>query len=339
MLFMPVSKGIRTLSDAELRSDLESVRKTGSCALGRQAAYFSSPVPGRKYYLAYGDIHRIFKRIAMTKGGFTGKGVFGSLPYLAAVLTDGSERQFRVDTEAEADEFLREFHKLCPDVPLLSKSSEEKLAVREASAPQKVLPGLSPEAAAELALLEKAKGWLEMEPSVPAGLSRAAAAKRSSDLMNPFYRYLAVCMLAGGILCCAGGAAAMQKGAGTGIYFLMIGAALLLFSLSSRLLPAGRSSPRHADALWQKALASSRDLLDTYGGSFPLPPQYAHPAALTRMIRSIREGRAQNAAEAAELLKADLKAATSDVTVSQEEYDEITAIKPMYLLCGYSDTL
>ena len=57
------------------------------------------------------------------------------------------------------------------------------------------------------------------------------------------------------------------------------------------------------------------------------------------MIRSIREGRAQNAAEAAELLKADLKAATSDVTVSQEEYDEITAIKPMYLLCGYSDTL
>ena len=41
--------------------------------------------------------------------------------------------------------------------------------------------------------------------------------------------------------------------------------------------------------------------------------------------------------KAYEVMKADLKAMNSDVTVSQAEYDEIMAVKPMFLLCGYSD--
>ena len=57
------------------------------------------------------------------------------------------------------------------------------------------------------------------------------------------------------------------------------------------------------------------------------------------MIRVIREGRAQSVQEAWEVMKADLKAINSDVTVSQTEYDEIVAIKPMFLLCGYEDTI
>ena len=44
-----------------------------------------------------------------------------------------------------------------------------------------------------------------------------------------------------------------------------------------------------------------------------------------------------NAAEAYEVMKKDLQAINSDVTVSQVEYDEITAIKPMFLLCGYRE--
>ena len=57
------------------------------------------------------------------------------------------------------------------------------------------------------------------------------------------------------------------------------------------------------------------------------------------MIRVIREGRAQTAEEAWKVMKSELKAINSDVTVSQTEYDEIVTIKPMFLLCGYEDII
>ena len=39
--------------------------------------------------------------------------------------------------------------------------------------------------------------------------------------------------------------------------------------------------------------------------------------------------------EALEVLKNDLKALNSSVVVEQEEYDEIVAIKPMFLVMDY----
>ena len=53
------------------------------------------------------------------------------------------------------------------------------------------------------------------------------------------------------------------------------------------------------------------------------------------MIRILREGRAQSADEALEVLKSDLKVLNADVQVSQEEYDEVVAIKSMFLLSDY----
>ena len=68
---------------------------------------------------------------------------------------------------------------------------------------------------------------------------------------------------------------------------------------------------------------------------FPVPACYAHPIVLDRMIRVIREGRAQTAPEALAQVKEDLKALTADVQVEQEEHDEVVAIKPMFLLQDY----
>ena len=53
------------------------------------------------------------------------------------------------------------------------------------------------------------------------------------------------------------------------------------------------------------------------------------------MIRIIREGRATSINEALEEEKKDLKALNSSVRVSQEEYDEVTTIKPMFLISDY----
>ena len=54
------------------------------------------------------------------------------------------------------------------------------------------------------------------------------------------------------------------------------------------------------------------------------------------MIDIIEEGRAVKADEALEVLKSDLKALNSSVAVEQEEYDEIMAIKPMFLVREYT---
>ena len=69
--------------------------------------------------------------------------------------------------------------------------------------------------------------------------------------------------------------------------------------------------------------------------NFPLPARYAHPVVLRRMQRAVMDGRAVTAAQALDVVKADLKALNADVTVSQEEYDEVVAIKPMFLNAEY----
>ena len=55
--------------------------------------YLNSFYIDRKYYIPIPSIQRIFKRIAMRKGGFTGKGVFGTLSYLVVVYENGKEKQ------------------------------------------------------------------------------------------------------------------------------------------------------------------------------------------------------------------------------------------------------
>ena len=83
------------------------------------------------------------------------------------------------------------------------------------------------------------------------------------------------------------------------------------------------------------AMAKQADLAAVLPKDFPLPARYAHPVVLTRMIRVLREGRAQTADQALEVVKQDLKALTADVQVEQWEYDEVVAIKPMFLLSDY----
>lgn len=68
---------------------------------------------------------------------------------------------------------------------------------------------------------------------------------------------------------------------------------------------------------------------------FPIPAHYAHPIVLQRMQEIMREERAKTIPEALQVLKSDLKALNSDVVVEKEEYDEIVAIKPMFLVMDY----
>ena len=68
---------------------------------------------------------------------------------------------------------------------------------------------------------------------------------------------------------------------------------------------------------------------------FPLPARYAHPVVLRRMKRAVMDGRAVTAGQALDVVKDDLRALNADVEVSQEEYDEVVAIKPLFLNAEY----
>ena len=68
---------------------------------------------------------------------------------------------------------------------------------------------------------------------------------------------------------------------------------------------------------------------------FPVPAYYAHSIVLKRMTEILKEGRAENLESALQVLKLDLKALNSNVVVEQEEYDEVVAIKSMFLVMDY----
>ena len=118
----------------------------------------------------------------------------------------------------------------------------------------------------------------------------------------------------------------------TGIYFTLLGLAAVFFFAGSRVLPTAKNNKKAIDQAWEDAKAAMAKYI---GPDFPVPSQYAHPIVLQRMIRVLREGRAQTVDQAFEVMKKDLKALNSSVQVEQEEYDEVVTVKPMFLLCNY----
>ena len=123
-----------------------------------------------------------------------------------------------------------------------------------------------------------------------------------------------------------------RNGGDFGVYFALFGFAAVFFFSGAHVLPTAKNNKRAVARAWEEAQANLENVLPE---DFPLPPRYAHPVVLTRMIRVLREGRAQSVQEALEVVKSDLKALNADVQVEQEEYDEVVAIKPMFLLSDY----
>ena len=70
---------------------------------GKKALYLNSFYIDRRYYLPYGSITRVFKRVAMSSGGFTGKGMFASMAYLVVEYDGGKQKQCNFKDERDVD--------------------------------------------------------------------------------------------------------------------------------------------------------------------------------------------------------------------------------------------
>ena len=103
MLFHPAQLGLAHLDKATLEADKKACKKIGPCGVGKKALYLNSFYIDRRYYLPYGSISRVFKRVAMSQGGFSGKGMFASMAYLVVEYDGGKQKQCNFKDERDVD--------------------------------------------------------------------------------------------------------------------------------------------------------------------------------------------------------------------------------------------
>ncbi len=332
MIFAPVCLGGTALAPEILAEDRKSCKRFGPCGVGERALYLNGLLLDRHYYVALSAVRRVFKRVALSQGGFSGKGVFGSIPYLVVEYDGGAEKQCTFKREEDVDAMLAYIGQRYPGIPTLSVGGAQRMQEKAAREAKRYLSTLSPAAQSAREELERAQRFLSGYPEMTKKLASAAKAKRVNERTNPAYRWVALAIVLAGAAALVYGIVSWRRGGDFGVYFALFGFAAVFFFSGAHVLPTAKNNRRAVARAWEQAQEGMENILPD---DFPLPARYAHPLVLTRMIRILREGRAQSADEALEVLKADLKALNADVQVEQEEYDEVVVIKPLFLVSDY----
>ena len=335
MIIAPRPLGASSLSREELALDKKNARKIGPCGLGEKAIYLNSFFFHRVFYAEYSKIDRIFKRVAISKGGFTGKGIFASIPYLVVLFKDGTEKQCNFKYEEQVDQLLNLFSEKCPGIKTISRDAERRLAAAAERERLRYLKELSPEAEASVETLRDAQHLLNARKDLSDNLAYSAKLKRTLDSINPTYRITAVLILLTAIGSAVFGVhTIMTKGLQDGVIFVLFGIAFIFFVMSTKVLPSGRNNKQYGDNRYLGAVSDMEMYLNECD-CFPLPTAYAHPIVIDRLIRVIREGRAKSIKKALEVEKNNLKALNPSVRVTQEEHDEVVIVKPLFTVVDY----
>ena len=233
MIFKPAQLGMAKLDPQELEADKKACRKIGPCGVGKKALYLNSFYIDRRYYLPYGSITRVFKRVAMSSGGFSGKGVFASMAYLVVEYDGGKQKQCNFKDERDVDKLLEVLAKEQPQIPLLSEAGEQALQKKEAEKAARKLPELSDDAKHTVTVLRRAKEYLDAKPELSNELSAAQRRKRAQLQSKPVYKYVALIISLFGVVSAAYGIQSIINHTGNyGIYFALFGFAAIFLFLS-----------------------------------------------------------------------------------------------------------
>ena len=90
MSFAPVRLGNTVLEAETASADRKSCRRFGPCGVGEKALYLNDLLIDRHFYIGFGSVRRVFKRVAMSQGGFSGK---GALLLLSVVVLHDEDRR------------------------------------------------------------------------------------------------------------------------------------------------------------------------------------------------------------------------------------------------------
>ena len=183
----PLSAG--RIDDAALAEDKKTCRKIGPCGIGRHALYLNSFFVDRRYYVPLSMVTRVYKRVAMSKGGFSGKGIFATLSYLV-VEFDGGQKVCNFKYEQQVDEFLSVIRAEHPSIPCVSAAAEQRIAEEKArrEEEERNRPPMSAQAEKTVQALDNAIDYLERRPELAERLSAAAKRRRNFQCTNGSYR-------------------------------------------------------------------------------------------------------------------------------------------------------
>ena len=152
MIFAPVRLGETRIKAEAVAADKKSCKRFGPCGVGKEALFLNSYFIDRRYYVAFSSVRRVFKRVAMSQGGFSGKGVFGAIPYLVVQYDGGKEKQREEDVDAMLA-YIGEVH---PEIPTLSVGGEQRLEQKAKEEAARYLSELTSDAQSAKEELEKA---------------------------------------------------------------------------------------------------------------------------------------------------------------------------------------
>ena len=138
MIFAPVRLGETSIEASELAADKKSCKRFGPCGVGEKALYLNSFLIDRRCYVALSSVQRVFKRVALSKGGFSGQGVFGSIPYLVVQYDNGQEKQCTFKREEDVDEMLACISAAHPEIPTLSVGGESACRPKRSRRPSAI---------------------------------------------------------------------------------------------------------------------------------------------------------------------------------------------------------
>ena len=316
-----------------LKKDKREAKHIGPVGIGEKALYLNSFYIDRMYYIPIEAIERVYKRVAMSKGGFSGRGMFASLSYLVVEYDGGKEKACLIRKEWKLDEALSEIRKRFPNLPTMSKRAEEKLRSEEEEEKAKLLPKLSEEAEKAVFEIEEADKILQEREELYKNLALQAKQERMVQSTNPYYRYFAWLLFFGGLLCLLS-AGVFYKNGDQSHAIVLFGFFLMLFLVGFRVRPTGRQNKEEVEREYEESIRKMKDSLPK---DFPLPAQYAHPSCRLWMKQNILEGKAETFSSSYELLKKELKELDSTKEVTQKVYDRLIVIKPMFLAYGYRD--
>ncbi len=330
MIFKPIQLSQKKLELQELSADKKNCRHFGPCGVGKKALYLNSFYIDRRFYIPYSAITRVFKRIAMSQGGFSHKGIFATIPYLVVEYDNGKEKQCTFKYEEHVDQLIAYLKQERSDIKYVSAAVEKRLKKKERERTARKQVTLSVQAKESLEVLHDAKAYLEQKPELSLELSLSARKKRVFVCSSPSYRWVALAITLLGLVSLLYGIFSIVSHRGFAMYFLLFGFAAIFTFAGLSVLPTARNNKTAVMKRAQNAQDAMRRYLESQP-DFPLPACYAHPVVLERMCRVIEEGRSSTVSGALDVVKQDLRALNSSVEVDEEEYEEVVAVKAMFL--------
>lgn len=320
-----------------IRQDRKTCVRFENCGIGKEAIYLGNYFFSCCKVIPLNCIIRIYKRVAMSKGGFTGKGVFGSIPYVVVLLNDGTEAFTSFKNEINVDKFIDYVKDKFPNIKTISAKQEELLAKAKAEREARRKKDLSDIAKDSIKKLNEVKEYLLKYKDEERTLSVAAKEKRASMLSKNVYIYFVWIMLVIGIITTGYGVYAIINKFGNSMYITIFGFAIIFFFSSVGVLPTQRYNKKVINDTYDAALKKVVEIANAYSENLPIPKKYMHYATINRLINVIEEGRAETIKEAYEVFVSDLKKMNKDVSLYPDEYEEVMAVKPIFLVENYKE--